>query len=134
MRIIRATLIASSLISLLALSACHSSGPSRWVNQTDSRQIMEFQIHESRSYLDKIHRTIMGAHIGGTYVVKDGDQVIDEGKVSIEAPGYVLKSRQGTTQRLQLAESGALKSENGATWVAEVGSKVVVQKKELKAW
>jgi hypothetical protein len=101
------------------LSACHSNGGTakmRWVNQADAQQVMEFSI-QNPSIGGRIHMTIMGARMRGSYTVKNGDQLLDEGKLTIDSPGYILKSKNGEEEKLTInADAGFIEGQNGTKW------------------
>ena len=109
---------AASLLCVLMLSACHGGGPRakmRWVSPTDADQTMEFRVRDL-SVIDRVHMAIMQSRPKGTYVVKKGDTVLEEGTLTQEPTGYVLKSVAGKEQRLEVEKTGSLKGENGTIW------------------
>ena len=119
MRNVKTIFLILAVVGLLTLSACHSSGGTgkmRWVNQADAHQVMEFAI-QSPSIGGRIHMTIMGARVKGSYTVKNGDDLIDEGKLTVDSPGYFLKSKNGREEKLTInADAGFIESESGTKW------------------
>jgi hypothetical protein len=127
----KAVLIIANLVGVLALSGCHGgTAKIRWVNQADSNQVMEFQIQDP-SIFQRAHMAIVNARLRGSYVMKNAEATVEEGKLTIESPGYLLQSREGTKHRLEVDASGSLKAENGVTWIPENRSRAAVT---LKKW
>lgn len=117
-RKVRTAIVASSLLCLLILAACHSPAPMGkmvWVNQTDKEQTMEFAVR-GRTVLGKLHMVLMGAQVKGTYVVRKADTVLEEGTLVQEPDAYVLKSIDGKQQRLKAEKPSSLKTETGTIW------------------
>ena len=119
MRNVKTLFIVVAVAASLMLSACHGSGGTakmRWVNQADAQQVMEFSI-QSPSIGGRIHMTIMGTRLRGSYTVKNGAELIDEGKLTVDSPGYLLKSKNGQEEKLTInADAGFIEGTNGTKW------------------
>jgi hypothetical protein len=116
-RKVRPIIIASSLLCVLVLSGCHGTPMTRmkWVNPADADQTMEFRV-PVRSVVGKLHQVFTGQRQQATYVIKKGEGILDSGTLTQESLAYVLKSKDGREQRLQVESAGSLQGEKGATW------------------
>lgn len=118
MRRKRTGIITATLLCVLTLSACHGGGAMvkmKFVNQANSDQVMEFTVRDL-SILDRVHMAIIQHPLKGKYVVRTGDAIVEEGSLTQEPPGYVLKSADGKQQKLEVQKADSLKSEDGTIW------------------
>jgi len=124
-RNVRWALPALGLLCVLILTACHGSKiPTKnmqFVNQTDTRQVMEFKLPKVRdmSILDRVHIAIIGINLKGKYVLKSEDTIVDEGSLEEASPGFVLESKDGKQHQFEIKQEGVIKDEGGTTWNLE---------------
>jgi len=104
-------------VSIL-LSGCHGSAQSfkiRWVNEADSKKVLELTL-QSPSVLGRMHLAVFGGRVRGSYILKDGDQA-SEGRVTQLEDAYRLTSQDGKEQKFNVERTtGLLKDESGGTW------------------
>jgi hypothetical protein len=132
-RRIRTGIIAATLLCVLTLAACHGGGgmvKMRFVSQADSARVMEFTVRDL-SILDRVHMAIVQHPLKGQYVVRNADAIVEEGSLSQEPPGYVLKSKDGKQQRLEVQKTDSLKAEDGTIWNPQKPTSTAVN---LRKW
>jgi hypothetical protein len=122
------------MIVLVAFSGCqHVSASSphkiQFVNQADSKKVLELTVHEP-NMLGRAHMAVFGGRVKGGYSLKEGDKTT-EGSVTQLEDSYRLTSKDGKEQRFDVDRAtGSLKDESGAVWKLDNPSPTAT----LKEW
>jgi N-acetylneuraminic acid mutarotase len=122
------------MMALISLSGCHGAGSAgnykvRWVNETDSKKVLELTL-QNPTVMGRLHMTVFGGRVRGTYVFTDGDKST-EGRVIQTEDAYRLTSSDGKEEKLSVDRvTGTLKDGSGATWKADNPPKTTVTLKE----
>lgn len=131
---VRAGLVATIVLSGI-LSGCHGvrthqMRKMQWVNQTDTQQVMQFEIRDL-TVMGRMHAAIFTTRVRGTYVQKKGDDVVSQGTLTQEPPGFILKSDDGKERRFELEKPGSIKEKDGTVW--QLDNPVTLEVK-LREW
>jgi len=108
--------VVMSFLALLS-SGCHgtnATGKMRFVNQADSKKVMEFTLENPRA-LARVHMAFFNARVRGRYVLSDADSRV-EGRVTQDEKGYTLESQDGSKKYFKVESTGSLKDDDGGIW------------------